>query len=161
MQHIFSSNLIKQKEYINDSLKYYLDQAIPKGSIICAIYPKKILTELLPQIAKEKHCKIINIYGTKELTRTLLKTNLLAAENQKPDLFITEPDALTPGGALVKPNELSSLQDKKLIGITTTQQWTNEKPETHDYIPLHLTITELGIHTPENLDEELNASSLV
>jgi len=149
--------LLRHLENAPNAISYHLDRAIPRGSIICAYYPKGILGSILPAIAKEKNCKIISVQGTKQATAEFLKAGLLAnSPITEADIFLTEPDGLSADGALVLPHE--KLPHNEFIAVSSILQWTKQKPSTHDVIPIHKTITELGIYTLEQL--EINAASL-
>ncbi len=149
--------LIKHFEKATHTLSYNLAKVLPKGGTVCALYPKTILQQILPQAAKERKCKVICISGTSGMIKELIKNGVFDDKTsmEKADIYITEPDGFTPDGALVRPEETALLQKFEVIGIGSVLQCTQKLPATHDCIPISKTITELGIYSTE----ELNASS--
>lgn len=147
--------VLKHFENALYALSYHLEKTLPKGGIICAIYPKTILQEILPQIAEQKKCKIMVIGGTPEIIKTLKEKGMLIEANQKADIYLTEPDGFNEEGAYVKPHETELLINYDTIAIGSIYQWTDVAPATHDSIPVEKTITEAGIFTPEKLKESL------
>ncbi len=157
MPSIFSSSLLnpapKNPENAEYSLSYYLEKAIPRGSVIYALFPKTILAKLLPPIAKQKHCTVISLYGSHEATLNLLKAGTFGKDIPEPDIILTEPDGFTFGGALFRPEETKLVNGLPLICIGSSNQWTPILPATHDLVPVKRIISELGIHTPEQIEE--------
>jgi hypothetical protein len=130
---------IPNKQHTKYALAYYLEKLIPKNSVISAIHPKQILKELLPQITKNKNCRITN-------------------DPAKADVIIVEPEGLTKDGAFFKPHEARTLQGLELVGIGITSKWSNSTPAEYDFAPLERVITEKGIFKPKHL--EITVSSL-
>ncbi|MBW2970244.1 hypothetical protein KY309_00465 [Candidatus Woesearchaeota archaeon] len=146
--------LMRQIEHIKYALSYYLDKAIPKGAVICALYPKKLLQNILPEVALNKHCKVICI-GAPELSKELMQKGLLE-DNAEPDIYLTEPDGICPEGAIVKPQETELLKQYKTYAVSSTMQFTEKTPQTHDCVEVYKTITEKGIMTTEQLTSSLS-----
>jgi hypothetical protein len=144
-------------EKIKYALSYYLENILPKGGTACVLYPKKILTEILPEAASAKKCKIICLNGPPGLISKLTKTGLLQKEMAEADIYITEPEGFTRGGALVHSTETQALKQHNLVGIGSIYNWTQTTPAAHDTIQLERVITEKGIYTSEHF--ELNAFS--
>ncbi len=143
------------------SIAYNLEQAIPKGSTICAFYPKTILQHILPKIAQQKNCKVIVIGGEKEATQALLEAGVLNKYSclEDADIFLTEPDGLTTNGILARPEETKLLHQYNPMAVASILQWTTTLPATHDQVHAAKIISEIGIHTPENFKEEINVFS--
>lgn len=133
-----ASHHLKHTPY---NLHYYLSRIVPRGGTVCALYPKRILTSLLADIAKEKNCRII--------------THAAPGAPPQADLYLAEPDAFTPGGALASPKEAPALAQCVPIGVGSALQWTRTTPATHDFVALEKTVTELGVYTPEDLEQHL------
>ncbi len=150
--------LVKHFDHAPYAIQHFLHKIVPKGGVICAIHSKSILARTLAKIAKEKNCKIININGTKEATEKFLKAGVLA-EGLQPDIYLTEPEGFTQGGAIINPDETEHLNNNtELIGVGSALQWTKNTPANYDFIPLTKIVSELGIHKPEHLEQEINAS---
>ena len=157
--NIENGHLIRHLDNALNAISYHLDSAIPRGSIICAHYPKGILGNVLPVIAKEKNCKIISVHGTKQATAEFLKADLLInAPITEADVFLTEPGGFSADGALVLPHE--KLPHTEFIAVGSILQWTDQRPASHDLCTVSKIITEIGIYKPEQLKKEINASSL-
>ncbi len=137
------------------AIQYHLEQALPKGGVVCALYPKSILEHILPEAAKKKGCKVIALHGTKGATLALLKAQVLEnnTDISKADIYITEPAGFTPGGALTNPDETKLVENSNVLAVGSALQWTNNTPSTHDFAPISKTITELGIYSPEHFKE--------
>ncbi len=162
MPTIFSSPLLKNQpknlQNAEYALSYYLERAIPRGSVIYALFPKTILGRLLPQIAKMKNCTVISFYGTHEATLSLLKAGKYDKSLPEPDIILTEPDGFAFGGALFKPEETKIVNGLPLICIGSSHQWTPIIPATHDLVHVQKIISEHGIHTPEQIEEIISSS---
>lgn len=152
--------ILKHFQNAEYALAYNLEKILPKGGVVWALFPKTILGQLLPWVAARKQCKIISVHGIKEATMALLKARALDSDTPTPDLFLTEPDGFTPGGAFFQPNEAKMLEGLELVGIGSAFQQITAFPATHDYVPLSKIITELGIHSPEDFEKEANVFSL-
>ena len=146
--------VLKHFENALYALNYHLEKIIPKGGIICAIYPKTILQTILPSIAEQKNCKVMLIGGTPEIIKTLKEKGILI-EAGHADIYLTEPDGFNEEGAFVKPQETEVLMNYNTIAIGSIYQWTDIPPATHDSVPIEKTITEAGILMPEQLKESL------
>jgi hypothetical protein len=150
MPTIFSSPFLtethKQPEKAEYAISYHLERAIPRGSVIYALFPKKILSKLLPPIAKAKNCTII--------THLTGKTSKI----DEPDIILAEPDGFSAGGALFTPEETKLVSGLPVICVGSTKQWTHILPATHDLVPVYRIISERGIHTPEQIEELISFS---
>jgi len=146
--------LLKHFENAIYAIEYHLENILPKGGIVCAFFPKSILEHVLPAAAQKKNCKVINVQGTKEAIQALMKAGVLdnEASMEEADIYITEPDGFTTGGALVRPEEAKTLKNIQVMGVGSIFQKANTTPATHDYIPLSKMITELGIYSPEHIE---------
>ncbi len=148
MPTIFSSPLLtekhKQPENAEYAISYHLEKAIPRGSVVYALFPKKILAKLLPPIAKAKNCTIIT-------QRKFDKTG-------EPDVILAEPDGFAAGGALFTPEETKIASGLPLTCVGSTKQWIHVLPATHDLVPVCRIISERGIHTPEQIEEIISSS---
>ena len=137
MQTIFSSpllqNIPKKPEQSEYALSYYLEKAIPRGSNILVLFPKKILSKLLPPIAKKKNCTIITTAD-------------------KADIILAEPDGFSLGGALFTPEETKQVKGLPLVCIGSINQYNSIIPETHDLVPVQKIIIEQGIYTQEQIE---------
>lgn len=142
--------LVLKQEHSLKTIEYYLDRAIPKGSHVRAINPGPILTQLLPNIAKQKNCTISIQNANTQILKQAIRLGIYSEQN--PDLTIIELDHITPQGGLIKPTKLPNTP---LIGVASVLSWKTKAPETHDFIKTQKTITELGINTPEHLEQEL------
>ena len=162
MQTIFSSPLLKNQpknpQHAGYALSYHLEKAIPRGSVIYALFPKTILGQLLPPIAKKKNCTVISFYGTHEATLNLLKTGKYDKSLPEPDIILTEPDGFALGGALFKPEETKIVNGLPLVCIGSSHQWMPILPATHDLVQVQKIISEHGIHTPEQIEEIISFS---
>ncbi|GEM_PF-2383291 len=148
-------SLIKHFENALYALKYHLEKTIPKGGVICAIYPKTILQTILPELAKKKNCKVKLIGGTPEIIK-ILKEKEILTETEKADIYLTEPDGFNEEGAYVRPHETDILMNHETIAIGSIYQWADVAPSTHDSVPISKIITETGICSPEQLKESLS-----
>lgn len=125
------------------ALSYYLEKEIPKGAIIGLISPKNILFNILPDIAKRKHCKIVLIDAGKGMAKSF--KGLMSSKSEC-DLYICEPELFNLEGAMMHPSETTNMAkiNSPLIGVGCTLQITNEKPAHLDFSPLTKIITEKG-----------------
>jgi hypothetical protein len=150
MPTIFSSPFLtethKQPEKTEYAISYHLEKAIPRGSVIYALFPKKILGKLLPPIAKAKNCTIITHLTGK------------AGKIERPDIILTEPDGFSAGGALFTPEETKIVSGLPIVCVGSTKQWTHILPATHDLVPVYRIISERGIHTSEQMEEIISFS---
>jgi hypothetical protein len=161
MPSIFSSPLLysqPKEEQTEYALSYHLDKTIPRGSVIYALFPKKILGKLLPKIVKEKKCTLITLYGNQAPLKQL-SADSHGKELPEPDIILSEPDGFTFGGALFKPEETELVSELPLLCIGSGKQWTPITPSTHDLVPVKKIISEHGIHTPEQMEEIIASSS--
>ncbi len=163
MQTIFSSPFLhstpKKPENTEYALSYHLEKAIPRGSVVYVLFPKKILAKLLPPIAKAKNCTIITLHGHHEAALSLLKTGKFDKTIPEPDIIFAEPDGFTSGGALFTPNETKTINGLPLVCIGSSKQWVHILPATHDLIQVQKIISEHGIHTPEQMEEIISSYS--
>ena len=143
---IFTSPLLQNKQGLlkhfqnaEYAIGHHLEKILPKGGTVGVLYPKTILKKLLPGAAKNKRCKIVY--------------------TGEADIWLTEPDGLAEGGGWFRPEELSAVQNIEAVGIGSIYQWVKIPPETHDRAPLQKVITEIGVYTPENLEQELSVFS--
>lgn len=143
--------LIKQLENTKYALGYYLEKTIPKGGTICLLYPKTILRSILPEIAERKKCRVICVGAETKLTQELMEKGILEQKNTEPDIYLTEPDGICQDGAIVRPQETETLKQYKTYAITSTLQWTEKTPPTHDCVEVYKTITEKGIMRIDSL----------
>ncbi len=132
---------------------------LPKGGIAHVYFPKEILGAILPAIAKEKNCKIVSIAGTKQATQALMEAGVLTNSTEEPDVVLAEPDGLTADGMLLKPEEAKQLK-QDAIAVGSTVNWKKKCPASHDTVEITRTITERGIYSPGQLEQEISASSL-
>src|SRR5574342_26280 len=159
MDHRHHGRLLKHFESAAEAISYNLAKLVPKGGIIGAYHPKGILEHILPAIAKEKNCKVIPVHGTKHAISEFMKAGVLAhLPLTEADLIITEPDGLTSDGVLFTPHEAAELPHNEVIAVGSALQFTNTRPATHDIAPVYKIATELGIHSPEQLETELTSA---
>ncbi len=153
--------LLKHFQNALYAISYHLEQALPKNGVVCALFPKSILAQVLPAAAKKRNCKVISVHGTKEATLALGKAHVLDTETDicAADFYLAEPDGLTHGGAYADPAEASMLKEHNPTAISSIFQWTTTNPATHDFVPLSTVITELGRHKTEHVSEAINAFS--
>ncbi|MEM3154917.1 MAG: hypothetical protein QW165_05155 [Candidatus Woesearchaeota archaeon] len=148
--------LLRHLEKAELAISFHLQKIVPKGSIICAYHPKSILAKILPNIAKEKNCKIIAIHGTKEAMQAFIKSGTLTYElPHKADTFLAEPDGLTADGALFNPKEVCELPHNEIIAVGSVLQFTNKRPANYDVANVSKIVTEIGTYTPEHLALEI------
>jgi len=140
------------------AISYYLEKALPTGGVVKAYFPKEILGSILPVVAKEKNCKIISIGGSKHATAELLKAGVLVNGDFEADVVLVEPDGMTAEGALLKPEEAKQMK-QEAVAVGSISKWASKSPASHDTVQVTKTITELGIFSPEQLEQELSASS--
>jgi len=151
--------IIRHFQKAEYAISYHLERAIPKGGVVCAFFPKSILAQILPKIAKEKNCKVISVNGTRKATTALMAAGVIDNQTkvEDADIYITEPNGFTPGGALATPEEEKVLKNFDVIGVGSYFQATKRLPADHDFIKLTKIISELGIHSPEQFHTELSA----
>lgn len=126
------------------AIKYYLERGIPNNSTIGLISPKSILAEVLPDIARRKHCKIALFGAQGEIARAF---HDLLSPSTECDVYICEPELFNPEGAMTHPAELehlSKLEGQSIIGVGCSLQITDDKPAHLDFVPLTKIITEKG-----------------
>jgi hypothetical protein len=127
-----------------DAIKYYLEREIPNNSTIGLIAPKSILAEVLPDIARRKHCKIALFGAQGEIARAF---HDLLSPTTECDIYLCEPELFNPEGAMTHPTELEHLNkfiNHSIIGVGCSLQITNEKPAHLDFVPLTRIVTEKG-----------------
>ena len=153
MSNFFYSSAIEKRfphlrleENRTYALSYYLQQVIPKGSVIGAV-PGPLLSALLPSVAIQQNCKVSCLALAHELARLDLLTN------KTPDLVLVEPAFFVEGGALVVPGSVTSFQN--LVGIGSVSQFTYDNPAELDFVPLSKVVTEIGVLSPEEFMNEL------
>lgn len=130
------------------AIKYYLEREIPNNSTIGLIAPKSILAEVLPEIARRKHCKIALFGAQGEIARAF---HDLLSPTTECDIYLCEPELFNPEGAMTHPTELehlNKLNGQEIIGVGCSLQITNDKPAHLDFIPLSRIVTEKGSINP-------------
>ncbi len=165
----FSSPILENNKHVSAkyyqntlyALTYHLEKALPQGGIVCALFPKGILQHILPKAAKEKNCTVIIIQSTKEATLAFMQAGVLDQKTDpgKADIYITEPAGFSQNGALVSPQETATIKKYNAIGIGSALQFQEKIPAEYDWLPMSKIITELGIHSIENFEEEFKRSS--
>jgi hypothetical protein len=131
-----------------DAIKYYLEKEIPNNSTIGLIAPKTILANVLPEIAKRKHCKIALFGAQGEIARAF---HDLLSPTTECDIYLCEPELFNPEGAMAHPTELEHLNklgNQAIIGVGCSLQITDDKPAHLDFIPLTRIVTEKGSINP-------------
>lgn len=130
------------------AIKYYLEREIPNNSTIGLISPKTILLEVLPEIAKRKHCKVALFGAQGEIARAF---HDMLSPSTECDVYICEPELFNPEGAMAHPTELEHLAGRiseqsktTIIGVGCSLQITDDKPAHLDFIPLTKIVTEKG-----------------
>ena len=130
------------------AILYHLENILPRGGTACVLFPKKILSTLLPKAAVSKNCEIL-LYGspTKEL-----RNFKVVKEIPKADVYIIEPDGFTEGGALVRPEETPILAKLDCVGVGSVHQWTEDQPAEYDFVEITKYVTEKGVHSKDNFN---------
>lgn len=123
------------------AISYHLEREIPSGSVIGLIAPKSILAEVLPSIARRKHCKVALFGAQGEIARAF---HDILSPTTECDIYLCEPELFNPEGAMAHPSELEHIGKHSLIGVGCSLQMTNEKPSHLDFAPLTKIITEKG-----------------
>jgi len=126
--------------------------------VVAVYHAKDTLANILPEIAKERNCTVIAIEPGKQAQRAFRDAGILS-DASNADIILIEPAGFTKGGALVAPSEAKDLEGKKVVGVGSILQWTTELPAHYDFVPLTHIITEIGVHTPEHLHEEITSSA--
>ena len=137
----YYGQLVQHFQNAPHALRHHLERVVPHGGTVCVIQPGPILNELLPRIAQEK------------------QTEIITGPDGPADLYLTEPDGLTFGGGLAKPDQASAMEQHPCVAIGSVLQWTKERPASHDFVRFEKIITEFGVYTPEHLALELNGAS--
>lgn len=147
----FSRHLARS-EY---ALEYHLSGIIPKGSIICALFPKKLLSKFLPIVAKEKNARVIAI-GNKEIIPSLIKAGVLFEGKASPDIFIGEPAGFSKEGIFVAPEETQDWLKNDVLAMCSALQWSSISPAKLDSIPAQKIVSELGVFPHELFVSEVS-----
>jgi len=131
---------------MNDSyaLEFYLNQIVPRGGIVQAIYPKSILAKLLPKVAKERNAKIV-VAGRNEFFPQLMKSGLVLNVPAEPDVYIGEPEAFSEHGVFISPHETEEWVHPSVVAIGRQHQWADEHRARFDIVPVKKVVSELGI----------------
>ncbi len=139
LERNFSKHLARA-EY---ALEYHLSGSIPKGGIICALFPKKLLFKLLPIVAKEKNARVI-VIGSKEIIPSLIDAGVLFEGKASPDIFIGEPAGFSKEGVFVSPEETQEWLNNDVLAVCSALQWSSISPAKLDAVPVRKIVSELG-----------------
>jgi len=139
--HPDKSTVLQLTQNSPHSISYHLEKEIPTGSVIGLIAPKSILFEVLPTIARRKHCKVALFGAQGEIARAF---HDILSPTTECDIYLCEPELFNPEGAMTHPSELEHIGKHSLIGVGCSLQMTNEKPAHLDFMPLTKIITEKG-----------------
>jgi hypothetical protein len=130
---------------------YALQKMLPKNAKVCAVAPKEVLTEILPQLAALKKLDLSSV------GRRLPGTPFLA-ELPEADFYLFEPVALTPDGALVLPEERKywqPLPNVLVCGLALSLTSHNSNLD-HVLLPSDaLVVSELGAYRSEHFSHEV------
>lgn len=137
------------------ALEYHLSNAIPKGSVIGALFPKKLLSKLLPIVAKEKNARVI-VIGNKEIIPSLIKAGVLFEGKAVPDIFIGEPAGFSKEGVFVSPEETQDWLNNDVLAVCSALQWSSISPAKLDSIPAQKVVSELGVFPHELFVSEVS-----
>jgi hypothetical protein len=146
--------LLTKPEHSLKAIEYYLEKIIPRNTHINVINPKKILLQLLPEIAKQKNCTI-QTNNNKEFLKKIIENKTYA--QKQPELNIIELDYITEDGGLITPTQFN--KNIPTIGISSINNLTTNNSQNYDFIKPDKIVSEIGIYKPENIIQEINAFS--
>ena len=153
IKHDHRGHYIKYLENAAYALEYNLSHLLPEGSTVCVLYPKSILTKILPSIAKEKKLRVILVGSNAQLIGALIHANLLAP-NGEPDVFIGEPAGFSTHGVFVLPEESEVWRNNQVIAVGTALQFSAHRPAKFDMVSAFKVISELGVLPYELFSEK-------
>jgi len=148
----------RQREHDSYALEYHLSQALPSGATVCALYPKEILTKLLPIVAKEKKLSVMLIGGNAEAVRALTDAGVLVAKGI-PDVYVGEPAGFSSKGSLVHHAETPEWTNRSIIAIGSVQQFATHLLAKFDMLHTHKVVSEIGVLPYQLFAEEVTRLS--
>lgn len=126
---------------MDQAFSYYLTKSLPKGAVLGVINPTPTIQRLLPDIAKERNCRISCFNAPASFVSLLAQKKLLTKE--LPELFIIEPPAYTETGALLNPDDITHIT-APIFALAPTASKITHKPAELDFQPISKLITEKG-----------------
>ena len=139
-------------------IEYHLAKSLPRGSTVSVIFPKEILTEVLPRVALDRSLRVVLVGGAQALRDVLLKQGSLAMQEGVPiDVFLTEPTAFGRDGAWVNPRESSALANIDVVAVGSVLQWFSHSPRDCDLVKIKTVVSEKGVFSSSHFDEEVRS----
>ncbi|MBI4146456.1 hypothetical protein HY489_03915 [Candidatus Woesearchaeota archaeon] len=135
-----------------NSFEHYLYDVIPRGSVVGVLFPKSILVDVLPRVAKEKNAKVFCL-GSVEAQKKFAREGVLVDRSDGVDVFLTEPAGVCSDGMWVLPSEARLLSQNEVIAVVPLSAVRSDVPAEFDLVPARKVLTEKGLCAPDCLDE--------
>ncbi len=128
----------------HERMKYYLSQIVPKGGIVCAVYPKGLLLRLLPEVAEEKNA-LIRVIGVTPEARELAASSRVVNEPIEPDVYVGEPVAFSKQGVAVLPSETEEWVRHDVVAVSVSERQIETIPAQCDAVMVRKLVSDKGI----------------